>query len=272
MKFIQYLFRAFKSRLSNFRVGDSDSIEFTCNICSTVNRSNLSRLSREESSCSNCGSTVRMRAIVHILSMELFGESILLTDFPVRKDIQGIGMSDWDVYAKPLSKKLSYKNTYYHQEPMLDITEIPEDMYDSMDFIISSDVYEHVLFPVSRAFVNTKRLLKKDGVFIFTVPYTKEGDSTAEHFGKLHDFEIEKRNGNYVLKDIDKEGNEKVFNDLVFHGGPGSTLEMRVFSKKSLMNEFDNAGFTELKIYNEPCLQYGIYWNVDWSLPIAARR
>lgn len=269
MKLLKYIIRIIKNRISCF--GASDSIRFTCNICGAANTSSLDRLSREVSSCTKCGSTVRMRSIVHALSMELFGKSLVLTDFPVRKEIKGIGMSDWNEYAKLLTEKLDYTNTFYHQEPKLDITDISEDMYESLDFVISSDVYEHVLFPVSRAFNNTRELLKNNGVFIFTVPYTKEGETTVEHFGELHDFEIINDNGDYILKDVDEAGNERQFHDLVFHGGPGSTLEMRVFSEKSLMEELRKSGFNNINIYSEAYLEYGIHWDVDWSLPITAR-
>lgn len=269
VKSLKNIFRVIKNKLSN--IGAKDSVKFTCNICGAKNSSSLENLSREVASCVSCGSTVRMRAIVHVLSTELFGESLVLKDFPLRKDIRGVGMSDWDGYAEPLSGKLDYTNTYYHQEPLLDITAITEDKHQMMDFIISSDVYEHVLFPVSLAFENTKRLLKNNGVFVFTVPYTKEGESTVEHFGKLHDFEIKNNNASYVLEDVDEFGNKRVFDHLIFHGGPGSTLEMRVFSEASLMAELKKSGLKDIKIYNEPYLEYGIYWDVDWSLPIAAR-
>ncbi|MGH9903496.1 MAG: hypothetical protein ACRD68_16940, partial [Pyrinomonadaceae bacterium] len=79
-----------------------------------------------------------------MLSTELFGESLALTDFPERRDISGIGMSDWDGYAAPLALKLGYQNTYYHQEPKLDITSIEPALESTLDFIISSDVFEHV--------------------------------------------------------------------------------------------------------------------------------
>jgi len=248
-------------------------LRFRCNICGSITSSVMSKESREGGGCHVCDSTVRMRAIIHVLSTELFGESKTLPDFPCNKSLLGVGMSDWDGYAKPLSKSLDYTNTYYHQEPMLDITNISEDQMDTMDFIISSDVYEHVLFPVSRAFVNTVRLLKENGVFVFTVPYTKEGEETVEHFGQLHDFDIEKKQGDYVLKDVDEDGAVREFNDLIFHGGPGSTLEMRVFCEKSLLKELSDAGFKHVKVYREPYLKYGIDWgDVTWSLPIAARK
>ena len=247
-------------------------LEFKCNICGNETVALLADLSRESSSCMLCGSTVRMRAIVHVLSVELFGESLVLKDFPVRKEIRGIGMSDWPGYARTLAKKFSYINTYYHKQPMLDITRVDEEECGKLDFIISSDVFEHVLYPVTRAFVNAGKLLKDEGVFIFTVPYTIDNGDTVEHFGQLNDFSIINENSRYILRDVTKTGEVRVFKDLVFHGGPGSTLEMRVFSEKSLMNEFSKSGFNNVKIYRDSFLKYGIYMNVNWSLPIAARK
>lgn len=256
-----------------FNRPQSAVLNFQCNICGNMTSSDMSKLSREVVSCHVCGSTVRMRAIVHVLSMELFGESLTLPDFPCKPELHGVGMSDWDGYAEPLAKKLSYTNTYYHQEPKLDIINISEDIVGSMDFIISSDVYEHVLYPVGVAFQNTARLLKEDGVFVFTVPYTKKGEETVEHFGQLHDFEILQEDGQYLLRDKTDSGELREFDNLIFHGGPGSTLEMRVFSEQSLMNEFSKANFKQVKVYGEPYFKYGIYWgNVNWSLPIAARK
>jgi len=269
MKKVKFFLKRLKKLYKNRSI--KDACNFQCNVCGVKNVSEIKDLSREVASCDSCGSTVRMRSIVHVLSMELFGESLVLTDFPVNKDMHGIGMSDWDGYAKPLTEKFDYKNTYYHQEPKLDITSISEEQINTLDFIISTDVYEHVLSPVSLAFENTKKLLKKDGVFVFTVPYTKEGEETKEHFGELNDFEIVEKDNKYILKDVDKNGVLREFDDLIFHGGPGSTLEMRVFSEKSLMRELENSGFDYIKIYKEPFLKYGIHWDVDWSLPIAVR-
>ena len=108
------------------RVPDSPfgSLSFQCNICGQANERKIAELGREDPSCLNCGSTVRMRAMVYLLSREMFGESLAIPDFPVRRDIRGMGMSDWEGYAGPLAGKFDYTNTYYHQEPHLDITDI----------------------------------------------------------------------------------------------------------------------------------------------------
>ena len=76
-------------------------------------------------------------------------------------------------------------------------------MEATLDFIISTDVFEHIEPPVSRAFVNAKKLLKPDGIFIFSVPFSdpeKPGVPTKEHFPELHDYVIEQHDDGYCLK------------------------------------------------------------------------
>ncbi len=99
--------------------------------------------------------------------MELFGTSLVLSDFPHRPDLAGIGLSDWEGYANPLAERLNYTNTFFHQAPLLDITSVGPDHSGRYDFIICSDVFEHVCQPVSKAFENAYRLLKPGGVMIF---------------------------------------------------------------------------------------------------------
>lgn len=245
-------------------------LSFRCNICGAGSAARVVELDRETPSCGNCGSTVRWRSIVHALSVELFGESLALPDFPARPDITGVGLTDAESYAAPLSRKLGYKNTYLHKEPMLDIAAGDSGLEGTLDFVISSDVFEHVAPPVSRAFENSRKLLKPGGVLIFTVPYGKTGE-TVEHFPELHDYRVIQRNGGYVLENTTREGEKQVFDDLVFHGGPGTTLEMRRFTEPSLISACKAAGFGEVKVYKAPDFDHGIYWNVDWSLPMAAR-
>ncbi len=245
-------------------------LSYRCNICSSLCDTMIGELGREISSCPCCASTVRMRAIVHLLSVELFGKSLAIPDFPVQKSIKGIGMSDWEPYATGLKKKLGYKNTFYHKKPKLDITSIDPALEGTLDFVISSDVFEHVPPPVSRAFHNLRTLLKPDGLVIFTVPFTKD-DKTMEHFPGLHRYEIARTKKGHVLKNITMDGMEETFDNLVFHGGPGATLELRVFAKGPLIKEFENAGFKTIRVCGDPDFEHGVIWKDDWSLPIVAR-
>jgi SAM-dependent methyltransferase len=206
-----------------------------------------------------------------VLSVELFGESLALPDFPVRQDIRGLGMSDWSFYATPLAEKFAYANTFFDEEPTLDIIN-PDDKYiGKNDFVICSEVLEHVPPPVSPAFTNLRRLLKPGGLLVFTVPYTEEGE-TRENFPNLHAFKLASERGRRVLKNVTRDGVEERFENLTFHGGSGFTLEMRLFSRDSLCEELEGADFTDIKIHSDPVPEYGIEWPEAWSLPFSARR
>lgn len=243
---------------------------FKCNICNSSCESIAASLSREEVSCKSCGSTVRMRGMMYALSIALFGRALTLSEFPKDKKIIGKGMSDWDGYARPLTKLLGYTNTYYHKEPKLDITNISASDEESLDFLISTDVFEHVAPPVILAFENARKILKKDGVFVFSVPYTLE-EETQEHFPNLNEFKIEIRDGKRLLLNVKKDGSIEEFTDLVFHGGEGETLEMRVFSENGLLKVLKQAGFQDVQILKDPYFEFGIFWPSPWSLPIIAR-
>jgi GT2 family glycosyltransferase len=247
-----------------------DETYFLCNICGTASGVPRTRLQREVASCPECKSTVRFRSVIHVLSVELFGDSLVLPDFPVRRDIRGLGMSDWSVYAVPLAEKLDYTNTFFDGEPTLDIMNLDERYVGKNDFVICSEVLEHVPPPISPAFVNLRRLLKPGGVLVLTVPYTEEG-TTRENFPDLHEFELVYEGGRKVLKNVTREGVEQRFDNLTFHGGTGFTLEMRLFSRESLFGELEAAGFTDIKVHSEPVPEYGIDWAEPWSLPISAR-
>ncbi len=249
-------------------------LRFRCNICGEHNTAILDDLQREKPTCTTCGSTARARAIIRALSVELFrGESEALPDWPLWKEVSGLGMTDWEGYAARLAEKFSYTNTFLHKEPWLDVAaeEVPAHWIESCDFVISSEVLEHVLPPVSRAFQNVYNILKPGGVLILTVPYGLMPD-TQEHFSDLYDFQIVEDRGTSVLRNTTREGEVQEFRNLVFHGGPGSTLEMRVFSENALVRLLREAGFEEIKVHRKPDIVHGVWWPEPWSLPISARK
>jgi SAM-dependent methyltransferase len=244
--------------------------DYTCNICGTPGSASLSQLDREVASCEGCFSTPRFRSVIHALSCELFGVSLAIDDFPHRFDLQGMGLSDWDGYSDRLASRLSYRNSFLHKPPVLDIVEGAHELEDSLDFVIASEVFEHVDPPVSTAMRTVVRLLKPGGTFILTVPYG-DGAFTHEHFPTLHEYSIEGEGEHTTLRNVRPDGSVEVFEDLRFHGGPGSTLEMRFFARRALMLELLTAGFDSLSFYG-PVRSRGIYWEEsDWGLPIAAR-
>ena len=245
-------------------------LAFRCNICGVEGAGRPADWGRETRSCATCGSTARMRSVIRLLALELFQRNLALPDFPVHPEIKGLGLSDWDGYAIPLKRKLGYENTFYHQEPRLDISNPDPAIQGTLDFLIASDVFEHVVPPVSRAFEGARKLLKPTGVLIFTAPYSLNPDD-VEHYPELDRYKLARSMwGRRVLVNTTRDGRCQKFPDPVFHGGPGNTIEMRLFSEAGLLRSFRNAGFIP-RIWNEPDLEHGIFWPYKWSLPMSAR-
>lgn len=229
-------------------------------------------MTREAASCSKCGSNVRTRGLLRALAMELFGVEMALPDFPRVQSIRGIGTSDAGNYAAGLAEKFDYRNTFHHREPRLDIVDPPEEEFGKYDFLISSEVFEHVPAPAGRAFENACRLLKPHGVLILSVPYSIE-KSTVEHFPELRESGLAQLGDRTVLVARKADGAIQVFEDLVFHvSWGGSALEMREFCECGLKETIAAAGFREARVYGEECREFGIINAEPWSLPVAARK
>ncbi|MEO8345521.1 MAG: methyltransferase domain-containing protein [Betaproteobacteria bacterium] len=244
-------------------------IKFRCNLCGSHNSAVLARLSREAPSCRGCGSNMRFRAMAHLVVREVLGRDQSMPDVMRSREIKGLGLSDVASYAVPLADKFDYENTWYHMAPQLDIANVPPERFGRYDFVVASDVFEHVAPPVSRAFANARKLLKPSGKFIFTVPFSLAAD-TVEHFPDLYDWSVHERNGMWQLDNITVNGVRQTFDDLIFHGGPGTTLEMRLFSRAALEREFARAGFARVRVADESYLPFGIHWPEQFSVPMVA--
>ncbi|MFN8557439.1 MAG: glycosyltransferase [Dehalococcoidia bacterium] len=227
----------------------ADALVYACNVCGQPCATPRGALDRDMFSCPTCLSHPRARAIIHVLSTELFGESLALPAFPLDPTIRGLGMSDMETYAQPLARRLA-TSIFYNRAPRLDITDIDPALAGAFDFVICADVMEHVPPPTGPAFANLRRLLKDDGVLVFTVPYRSlPWTETEEHFPDLHDFDIVQRDGGgYRLHNTTATGLRQTFDDLVFHGGEGLTLEMRVFAEAALLRDLREAGFTDVRV------------------------
>jgi SAM-dependent methyltransferase len=175
-------------------------------------------------------------------------------------------MSDPAPIAAVLADRFDYTNTFYHQKPRFDITN-PNGPLD-YDFAIASEVFEHVAPPVQKAFDNLRSILKPGGVAIFSTPTEPEGE-TVEHFPTLFDWQVVPLATGPVLLNRALDGRLETFENLEFHGGGGTTLEMRVFSDKSLLNNCRAAGFAEIRIA-EDCEQWGIQWE-PWARGLVLR-
>lgn len=246
-------------------------VPFLCNVCGFPTAARRWKFDRESGNCLRCGSSVRHRAVIGALSERLFGKALPIPLFPRRPDLRGVGLSDWAGYGAKLSRRLGYRNTYLHQEPRLDICNPPDELAGSLDFILSSDVFEHVAPPAQRAFDGCFRLLRPGGVLVFTVPYETRG-ATQEHYPDLHEFSVVDKAGGPKLVNRTREGKEQTFDNLRFHGGDGATLEMRVFALASLREHLARAGFVDGTVHAQSLGRYGIWHESDKSLPLSARK
>ena len=244
---------------------------FTCNICGARNVSAADPAARELVSCSRCRSSIRFRSIVLSLSRALFGLDLPLPEFPVLKSVRGLGLSDSTVYSAGLESRFTYANTFYDRAPRFDLSLPDEKEFGKYDFVISSDVLEHVPEPVGRAFSTLARLLKPAGVLILTVPYSLE-PGTVEHYPELGDSGFAVVAGRTVLVSRSATGEYRVFDQLRFHGGTGSTLERRIFSEESLRAELAAAGFPIVEFDAVGNREFGVVFDGPCSLPVIARR
>jgi SAM-dependent methyltransferase len=203
-----------------------------------------------------------------LLSLALFGQAIPLNQFEARKDLRGVGFSDWEGYARRLDLLFCYENTFLHQEPFLDLCRpLHREHIEQYDFVVCSDVLEHVPRPVDASVSNLRKLLKPGGSLILTVPFVPTG-RTVEHFGRLNRYDIVDFRGRRVLLNETKRGRLQLYDHLIFHGGDGATLEMRVFARRPLMRSLRKAGFSEIRVVGQDFPEFGIIWPSDHSLPL----
>ncbi len=180
-------------------------------------------------------------------------------------------MSDWEPIVDGLADKFYFQNTFFHTSPKLDLLQLEPEYLTSYDFVIASEVFEHISPPVQPAFDGLARLLRPNGFVVFTVPWRPSG-STQEHFPNLFDWRIVDLRSGHIVVNRDKNGALEIFENPIFHGGPGQTLEMRVFTRPDLITHLNNAGLGSLQfaaIEENP--RFGIIWEGDWSIGLIAR-
>jgi SAM-dependent methyltransferase len=243
---------------------------FTCNVCGTGGIAENRGWPRDVMTCATCGSTARSRCLVGLVARELFGADEILPLLPRRTELTGIGMSDPPTFAYALGRRMTYTNTFYHEEPRLDVC-APGEHAGRYDLVVCSEVFEHVPAPLGRAWAGLLALLRPGGLLVFSVPYRADAP-TQEHYPSLHRYEVVERGGGHVLRNVTPAGAEEEFTDLVFHGGPGETLELRVFGLDDVVGSLAAAGFCDVRVRHEPDVAHGVWWPGRDGWPITARR
>ena len=198
-------------------------VAFRCNLCGQCGVFQQAHYDNPElPSCEACRSNVRFRWLVHRLSLHLFERSIPLTEFPKRKDVKGIGLTDPPSISAVLAERLTYCNTFLTAEPRLDIRCDPSPIGE-LDFLIASEVLEHVEAPVAKAFENAARLLSPSGLFLLTVPWVWDGDAHTA-IPDLYDWRLGREESGYVVINRRPDGQSEVFRNMAFDGSPGPSL------------------------------------------------
>jgi SAM-dependent methyltransferase len=242
--------------------------EFVCNVCGSRNA--VAEFATEPASCA-CGSNVRTRALIHLLSMELFGRNLILPDFPRLRSVSALGMSDKECYASILQEKFDYRNTFYDREPRLDFSKPHSELHGTLDFVLSADVLEHVAPPVESTLREVFRMLKPHGFLVATVPCSSD-QVLREHYPDLHEYRVLPLGGAPVLVNRRRDGRLEVTDGLAFHGGVGATLEMRQFTVAALYEKLHGSGFTNVRFFNENVPEFGILFDYDVSQPLIAAK
>jgi SAM-dependent methyltransferase len=146
-----------------------------------------------------------------------------------------------------------------------------ETEFGKYDFVICSEVLEHVAPPVDRAFRTLAGLLKPSGVLILTIPFSLN-THTIEHFRTKGSLGLAELDGKTVAVGRSNDGSYEVFDNLVFHGGHGSTLEMRLFSEAGLRTNLADCGLTNVRFESKGSEKFGVHFSGPCSLPIVAGR
>lgn len=247
-------------------------IEASCPICGSSYFLDTTIHSREGKLCPKCGASGRSQAIAYHISKIIYGGIIALRDHKIDKKINIVGLSDGKIYADILKQKYEYINTYYHRAPFLDISNPDKILHNKYDILITTEVFEHVIGPSTKPFLGSYHLLKPGGHIILTVPYINKGDSIEHYASNLIGYEAYKNEEGLWVAELEySDGRKAIDSNAKFHGGPGKTLEIRLFNRGRVLEELNFAGFCDIETHDENLPQYGINWGPA-SRVITARK
>ena len=200
-----------------------------------------------------------------VMRYVLEDDSKPLVEQKTRQDIGAIGMSDSEIYARHLAEKFSYANTYYHTVPQLDICDLRSIVrYSNIDLIICSDVIEHTALAPRETLRNMLQMLRPGGVLILSAP-TYRLPKTIEWYPDAAHLEVKDCGGRYEVHWSDMSGARHVDLRPCFHGGPGSTLEMRLIAHDDLVQAGLDEGFEVEALEFSP--ESGYVWPIAPEYP-----
>lgn len=202
-----------------------------CNICGSGSGFTQQELGREGWLCKNCSASNRHRAVMYGLGLCLGSLDSPVAAWKPHKELKILESSGRGSYPMMLKDKFDYYNTEYDpnseliRKPFSHIADFQQLAYgdSQLDFIIASDVFEHVRED-ERAFREMYRTLKPSGIFVLTVPYVHEWEQT--------------------LIRVKVEGDKDIhLLPPEYHGGGGQTLSYRTYGR-DLMDRLRVIGFS----------------------------
>ena len=114
-------------------------------------------------------------------------------------------------------------------------------------------------------------MLRPGGLIVLTVPFDERTDTT-EHFPNVRDFKLLNFDAEWLLVGRTDAGSYELHDDLTFHGGPGTTVEMRFFSRQAVIEHLAAAGFVDISVFDRTVPAYGIFPPHQEGVPITARK
>ena len=124
--------------------------------------------------------------------------------------------------------------------------------------MISSDVLEHVFFPIRNSLLGCYKILRPKGYLVMTMPWNFRRPS-IEHYPWMVRYKVvENEPGNFTVVGKTKDGIEIKIDQPYFHGGPGNTLELRKLSLDAIIDEIQSVGFTNVEVCLESVRKFGI--------------
>ena len=251
---------------------NNSTLDFVCIICGLCNTLPSESFDREAGSCVSCGSTVRHRSIIYLLTKYLLGKPQVL-NLVSPMEFQGVGLSCSEAYAKYLKRSFQYTNTFVDRRPFLDINS-PPGYYKGLDFLISSEVFEHTLPPAMLAFEGANQILKEGGLLFLTIPYALIEQSLEHYPGCIGYQKVDLEDGKTAVELRMQDGSTVLDENPVWHGGVGKTLEMRVYARSNMMQFLQDASFEVLEEFAYGVPSFGIVTTLgeNWGLPIVARK
>ncbi len=246
-------------------------VKATCPICGGVYDLDITKEYREGPLCTHCGASGRSSAIVHTVCQIAFGNDTPLCQQSPAKDFKLVGLSDGPKYAPLLAEKFDYTNTFYHKEPYLDISSPDETHHNRYDLLISTEVFEHVIGEPLSPFYGALALLKPGGSLVLTVPFVNQGEHKQHYPGLVSYSSRQTDEGKWVADLVFADGTKYTDENAKFHGGPGKTLEICLFTRTSLLKALEDSGFTDIEFHDKNIPERGINWGAPSRLVTAKK-